>query len=146
LNTEGPVTRGLGIGAALAACVCLATAVAAHATEGRSAVGMARASTSAESFCAELQNGIRAQRFRFSGWRCESGPTIRGHQTILAWVKMTQFGGKGHLELIWLAETEPVREAQVIDAADVPRYGYEPSDVQQAFRIAHASPLSESTG
>jgi hypothetical protein len=97
---------------------------------------MARASTSAESFCADLQRDITAQRTRFSGWRCKPGPTIHDHQTILAWVKLTQFGGEAHLELIWLARTWPVVDAQLIDALIVPHYGYEPSNVRQAFRIA----------
>ena len=102
---------------ALATYVCLATAGVARGSEGRSAVAVVRASTSAESFCADLQNGISAQGFRFSGWLCKPGPNIRGHRTILAWVKLTRFDGKAHLELIWLAETQPVLDAQVIDAA-----------------------------
>ena len=129
---------------ALATYVCLATAGVARGSEGRSAVAVVRASTSAESFCADLQNGISAQRFRFSGWLCKPGPNIRGHRTILAWVKLIRFDGKAHLELIWLAETHPVLDAQVIDAAIVPHYGYEPNDVQQAFRIASDPALPES--
>jgi hypothetical protein len=121
---------------ALAACICLATAAVAQGSEGRSGITMALASTSAESFCGDLQKEINAQRTRFSGWRCKPGPTIRGHETVLAWVKLTRFGSKAHLELIWLAETRPVADAQVIDVLIVPHYGYEPSDVQEAFRIA----------
>jgi hypothetical protein len=129
---------------ALATSVCLATAGVARGSEGRSAVTMARASTSSDSFCADLQNEISAQRFRFSGWRCKPGPNIRGHQTLLAWVKLTRFGGEAHLELLWLAETRPVRDALVIDALVVPHYGYEPNNVRQAFRIASGLPLPES--
>jgi hypothetical protein len=99
---------------------------------------MARTSTTAESFCADLQTEITADRTRFSGWRCKQGPTIRGHETILAWVKLTQFGGKAHLALIWLAKTQPVVDAPVIDALIVPHYGYEPSNVQEAFRTANS--------
>ena len=129
---------------ALATSVCLATVGLARGSEGRCAVSMARASTSSESFCADLQNEISAQRFRFSGWRCKPGPNIRGHQTVLAWVKLTRFGGEAHLKLIWLAETQPVLDAQVIDALVVPHYGYEPNDVQQAFRIASDFAVPES--
>jgi hypothetical protein len=119
----------------LATCVGLAVTGAAQGSDGGSTIAMARASTSAESFCAALQREISAERFRFSGWRCKPGPNIRGHQTILAWVRLSQVGGRAHLKLIWLANTQPVLDAQVIDVADVPHYGYEPSDVQQAFRI-----------
>jgi hypothetical protein len=97
---------------------------------------MARASADAASFCADLQTEITAQRTRFSGWRCKPGPTIRGHETILAWVTLTQSGGKAHLALIWLAKTKPVVNALLIDALIVPHYGYLPSNVQQAFRTA----------
>jgi hypothetical protein len=126
----------VSIAAALATCVCLAGAAVAQGSEGRTAITSARASTIAESFCAELQSQITAERTRFSGWRCKPGPTIRGHETILAWVKLTGFDGEAHLELIWLARTRPVVDAQLIDALIVPHYGYEPSNVQQAFRIA----------
>jgi hypothetical protein len=85
---------------------------------------MARASASAESFCADLQTEISAQRTRFFGWRCKPGPTIRGHETVLAWVTLTEFGGKPHLALIWLGKTRPVVDALLIDALIVPRYGY----------------------
>jgi hypothetical protein len=99
---------------------------------------MARASTSTESFCADLQTKITADRTRFSRWRCKPGPTIRGHETILAWVTLTQLGGgKAHLALIWLAKAQPVVDALLIDALIVPHYGYEPSNVQQAFRTAN---------
>jgi len=123
------------LAAVLATSVCLATSVAAHGSEARGA-------SSARSYCADLQREISAQGFRFSGWRCKPGPNVRGRETILAWVKLSRFGGKAHLELIWLAKTRPVLEAQVIDAANVPRYGYEPSDVRQAARIADVQPLS----
>jgi hypothetical protein len=128
---------------AVATYVCLATAVVAQGSEGRKAIATARVSNTAELFCADLQKEISAQRFRFSGWRCKPGPNIRGHRTILAWVKLTQFGGTAHLELIWLAETEPVLDAQVIDAVTVPRYGYEPSDVRRLFgsQTCHPYPL-----
>ena len=124
------------LAAALATYVSLATAVAAQGSEGHGGVAIARASTGTESFCAELRNDISAERFRFSGWRCKPGPRIGGHETILAWVKLTRLGGKANLELIWLAKTRPVLDAQVIDAVNVPHYGYEPGNVQQAFRIA----------
>jgi hypothetical protein len=124
------------IAAALVMSVCLGSGVVAQAAEGRSATATADDSTAAESFCVDLQREITAERTRFSGWRCKPGPTIRGHETILAWVKATAFGGKPHLELIWLAWTQPVVDAQLIDALLVPHYGYEPSNVQQAFRIA----------
>ena len=124
------------LAAALATSIYLATAVVAQGSEGRRAVVFGRASTDAQSFCADLRKEISAERFRFSGWRCKPGPNVGGHETILAWGKLTQFGGKAHLELIWLAKTRPVLDAQVIDAANVPHYGYEPSNVQHAFRIA----------
>ena len=127
--------RTASIGAGLATYVCLA-AVVAQGSEGRTAVAMARASTDAELFCADLQREITAESTRFSGWHCKPGPTIRGHETILAWVKLTRFGGEAHLELIWLARTRPVVDAQLIDALIVPHYGYEPSNVLQAFRAA----------
>jgi len=137
-RSSGP-RRGLrtaSIAAALATYVCLAATVAAQGSEGRKAIAIAAASAGAESFCADLQREITAERTRFSGWRCKPGPTIRGHETILAWVKLTQFGGAAHLELIWLARTRPVVDAQLIDALIVPHYGYEPSNVLQAFRMA----------
>jgi hypothetical protein len=133
--------RGLetaSIAAALAIFVCLAGAVVAQASEGRTDVATARASTSAESFCADLQRETTAEHTRFTGWRCKPGPTIRGHQTILAWVRLTQSDGKPHLALIWLAWTYPVVDAPLIDALIVPRYGYEPSNVQRAFRTGDA--------
>jgi hypothetical protein len=120
---------------ALATYVCLATVVVARGSEGRSAVVTARATTAVESFCGELQRQISAQRMRFSGWRCKQGPSIRGRQTILAWVNLTRSGGETHLALIWLAETRPVVDAPVIDVVEVPHYGYEPSNVQHAFAI-----------
>jgi hypothetical protein len=116
--------------------VCLAGAVVAQGSDGRTAIPMARASADAASFCADLQTQITADRTRFSGWRCKPGPTMRGHETILAWVTLTQFGGKAHLALIWLAKTKPVVDALLIDALIVPHYGYEPSNVRQAFRTA----------
>ena len=91
---------------------------------------------SAASFCADLQEEIRSQSIRFSGWRCKPGPNIRGNETILAWVKLTNVGGRANLELIWLAKMQPVADALVIDAVIVPGYGYEPSNVRRAFRIA----------
>jgi hypothetical protein len=121
---------------ALATCVCLAGAVAAQAAEGRQAVVVGRTSTSAQSFCTDLQKEISSQRFRFSGWRCKPGPDIRGNETILAWVTMTHLNDKARLILLWLAKTEPVVDAPVIDLVNVPRYGYEPSNVLQAFRVA----------
>ena len=133
MSSDRSVTRSL-VAASLATYVCLATAVVAHGSERRIAV--ARASTTTDTFCADLQTDISAARFHFSAWRCKPGPNIRGQQTILAWVKLTRSGGDAHLELIWLAKTEPVLDAQVIDAAIVPHYGYEPSDVRRAFRIA----------
>ena len=121
--------------AALATYLCLATAVVAHGSDGRRTIAIARASTSVESFCADLQKEISAQGSRFSGWRCKQGPNIRGQQTVLAWVKLTRFGDQAHLFLIWLAQTQPVVDALVIDAVKVPRYGYEPRNVQRAFQI-----------
>jgi hypothetical protein len=116
------------------ACVGLAFAVTAPVSDASSGDATGPASTSAQTYCAELQQGIGSQTFRFSGWRCKQGPGLRGHQTILGWVKMTEPGGKSHVELLWVAETEPARDAQVIDARKVPRYGYEPTDVRAAFR------------
>lgn len=124
------------LAAALATYVCLASAVVAQGSEGRTANVTARASTSAASFCADLQEEIRSQSIRFSGWRCKPGPNIRGNETILAWVKLTNVGGRANLELIWLAKMQPVADALVIDAVIVPGYGYEPSNVRRAFRIA----------
>jgi hypothetical protein len=92
------------------------------------------ASTTAQIYCAALQQGISARTFQFSGWRCKQGPSVRGHQTILGWVTMTATDGSAHVELVWLVETQPARDAQVIDARNVPFYGYEPSDVRDAFR------------
>jgi hypothetical protein len=123
------------LAAALATSLCLATAVVAQASEGRTAIVGAHASAGAESFCAGLQKEISSERFRFSGWRCKPGPSIRGNETILAWVTMTHLGDKSRLVLLWLAKMEPVVDAPVIDVVNVPRYGYEPSNVQQAFRM-----------
>jgi hypothetical protein len=125
----------LCLAAVLATAACLATAVVAQGAEGRTAIVTARASTSAEAFCADLQNEIAAQSIRFSGWRCNPGPTVRGKETVLAWVQATKRGGRANLELIWLAKMEPVADAPVIDILIVPHYGYEPSNVRRAFRI-----------
>jgi hypothetical protein len=122
--------------AALAISVALSTAAVAQGAEGRTAVPTAGASTSAESFCAHLRKEISSQRFRFSGWRCKPGPSVRGNETILAWVKMIHAGDRARLVLLWLARLEPVVDAPVLDVVNVPRYGYEPSNVRQAFRDA----------
>jgi hypothetical protein len=124
------------LGLAVATYICLAIAVAAQGSEGRAAGATAAASASAESFCADLQREIWSDSVRFSGWRCKPGPTIRGNETILAWVKLTNPDGKANLQLIWLAKWQPVVDAPVIDALIVPHYGYEPSNVRQAFRNA----------
>jgi hypothetical protein len=128
---------GLCLAVVPAIAVCLVAAVvAAQGSEGRTAVATARASTSAASFCADLQTQISSQSVRFSGWRCQPGPTIRGRETILAWVILTSRGGRANLALIWLAKIEPVVDAPVIDLVDVPRYGYEPDNVRRAFRTS----------
>jgi hypothetical protein len=112
----------------------LAFAALAQGSNARSIGATGLASATAQSFCAGLEQGISADMFRFSGWRCRQGPAVRGHETILGWVTMTKTGGSAHVELVWLVETQPVLDAQVIDARNVPRYGYEPSDVRAAFR------------
>lgn len=118
--------------------ICAWSAVAfvtiANASDARSGKASAPASSSAQAYCAELQQGISAQTFQFSGWRCKQGPAMRGLETILGWVTMTQSSGTTHVELVWVVETQPVQDAQVIDARKVPSYGYEPSDVTEAFR------------
>ena len=124
------------IAAGLASYVCLAAALVAHASEGRTTIAIAPALSSTDSFCADLQNQISAQRTRFSGWRCKQGPNVRGRQTILAWVTLTALGDKAHLSLMWLAETRPVVDALVIDVVNVPRYGYQPRNVRLAFQVA----------
>jgi hypothetical protein len=133
-SVAGTTSRFLA--AVLVSCVCLTTIAVARGAEGRTGLAIPRLSVETESFCAALRSGVNAQRFRFSGWRCRPGPSIRGHETILAWVKLKQFGGGEHVELLWLAKTTPVLDAQVIDVAAVPHYGYEPHDVRRAFQIA----------
>jgi hypothetical protein len=124
------------------AWIALAFVAVAHGSTARTGDATGPASITAQSFCAELQQGINAETFRFSGWRCSQGPAMRGFETILAWVKMTKRHGEAHIELLWVAETEPVQSAQVIDARKVPGYGYQPSDVREAFRTQTAEYLS----
>jgi hypothetical protein len=124
------------------AWIALAFAAAAHGSDARGGAVAGPASTGAQDYCADLQEGINAERFRFSGWRCKQGPAVRGLETILGWVTMTESGGKAHVELVWVVETEPVEDAQVIDARNVPRYGYVPGDVRAAFRAPTRDHLS----
>jgi hypothetical protein len=124
------------LAAILPACawVALAFVGAAHGSDARGRDETAPASATAQTYCADLQQKIRAQTFKFSGWRCKQGPVMHGLNTILGWVTMTGTDGKARVELIWLVEMQPVEEAQVIDARGVPHYGYEPSYVRAAYR------------
>jgi hypothetical protein len=128
--------------ATLAVCAWAALALVSMAQGSNAHSGNATgpASTTAQTYCAELQHEIGAQGYRFSGWRCNQGPNIRGQQTILAWVKVTRITGTAELKLIWLAESEPARDAPVIDVISAPQYGYEPNNVTKAFRMAAEHP------
>jgi hypothetical protein len=119
----------------------LAFAAIAHSSNARSNDASGSASTSAQTYCDELRQGISAQGYRFFGWRCKQGPNIRGQQTILVWVKLvklTRMSGRADIKLIWLTETQPVLDAPVIDIITAPHYGYEPSNVTKAFRTSVA--------
>jgi len=120
----------------------LAFVAVAHGSNEHTGDALAPTSTSARHYCVDLQQGTSAESFQFSGWRCSQGPAVRGYKTILAWVKMTRPSGDAHVELVWVVETEPARNAQVIDATKVPHYGYVPSDVREAFRARAADHLS----
>ena len=130
--------------AMLPVCAWLALALVAlaHGSSAGSGEGMHSVLSSVGTYCAHLEQRISAERFHFSGWRCSQGPTMRGYETILAWVKLTRPDGAAHVELIWLVETEPVENAQVIDAMIVPGYGYQPSDVREAFKAPRVDYLS----
>jgi hypothetical protein len=122
--------------------VALAFAATADGSNAHSGAATSPASTGAQLYCADLQQVTSVQGFQLSGWRCKQGPLMRGYETILGWVTMADTRGKAHVELVWLVEMRPARDAPVIDARKVPYYGYEPTDVRAAFRTPAGDHLS----